>query len=137
MGYQIYYKAPWSEKWHLDEGLTIHYRVRPVTQWYKNISEFISHVNDRYKGQYKFKAVKTNLNNMARKRPRKTQGTKVTGKLTFSSRTRSGKGTVKGYVTGRKGRNAKSIVVSRTSYRTRNGQRRVLEIVTTKKVIKA
>lgn len=66
---------------------------------------------------------------------RTTKGTKVSGKQTFSGRTRSGKGTVKGFVSG-SANNKKSTVVKRTSYRTKSGRRRVLEIVTTKKVIK-
>lgn len=69
---------------------------------------------------------------MARK---KTRGTKVAGKQTFSAKTSSGKGTVKGYVSGRAGAK-KSTIVRRTSYRTTAGARRVLEIVTTRKVIK-
>jgi hypothetical protein len=65
-----------------------------------------------------------------------TFSTRIKGKLTFAGKTRSGKGTVKAYVSGKKGTNsAKSIVVKRTAYKSK-GRRRILEIITTKRIIK-
>lgn len=67
----------------------------------------------------------------ARKKTTQNKSTKIVGKAYLTGKTRSGKGKVTLFTNGK-------IVTkkSTTAYRTSQGKRRILEVVTTRRVIK-